>query len=59
MALTGESGRGNLKGTAGCWFWYLVVACSGRLLGGFVAGSKAGGTGWVNMSQGVAVTGKG
>ncbi len=59
MALTGDSRRGNLKGTVGCWLWWPVVACSGRLLGGFVAGSRAGETGWVHMSQGVVVMGKG
>jgi len=57
--LTGESGRGNLKGAAGCWLCCPVVACRGRLSGGFGARSGAGGIGWVHMRQGEAVTGKG
>jgi len=57
--LTGESGRGNLKGAAGCWLCCPVVACRGRLSGGFGARSGAGGIGWVHMHQGEAVTGKG
>jgi len=57
--LTGESGRGNLKGAAGCWLCCPVVACRGRLSGGFGAGSGAGGIGWDHMCQGEAVTGKG
>jgi len=59
VAWTGESGIGNLKGAAGCWLCCLVVACRGRLSGGFGAGSGAGGIGWDHMCQGEVVTGKG
>jgi len=56
---TGDGGRSNLIVTAGCWFWWLVVTCSGRLLGGFGSRSRAGGTHWVHISRREVVTGEG
>jgi len=39
--------------TVGCWVWCPVVACIGKLLGGF--GSGAAGTGGIHMGQGGVV----